>query len=47
MAMGAGLGMFSMMWFAICFAISVLGVYALVLAIKALRIYIDKNTRGY
>lgn len=31
----------------IYFAISVLGLYALVLAIKALRIYIDKNEKRF
>lgn len=41
------LSLFSLLLMSMYFAISVLGVYALVLAIKALRIYIDKNERRF
>lgn len=41
------LRLFSLLLMSMYFAISVLGVYALVLAIKALRIYIDKNERRF
>lgn len=39
--------MFSMLLMSMYFAISVLGVYALVLGIKALKIYIDKNEHRF
>lgn len=48
MMMSAGAGIFAVMWglfFLLGLAVTVLSVYTMILLIKALKIYIDKNSK--